>query len=192
MDAIELAPIEGAPNAPGPSPVYRVEPTGDTALESRDQAVTADGGKGSRQVVVKQEVGICTKIAFIGWLTGITVATLTLIAIVDGIKSGQLSTMSTQLTGFKTILERVKGEVQGIKSGQMEEMDRIKRIEKYTFNSEIDYAKTLVPKELEGLVDFKTFPSTGNLYALVKKNVDFQGAEVTQLQTAAMMTEMKF
>ena len=67
---MELAPIEGAPKAPGPSPVYSVEPTGDTALKSSDKAVTAVGGEGSRQVVVKQEVGLCTKIALIGWATG--------------------------------------------------------------------------------------------------------------------------
>ena len=79
---MELAPIEGAPKAPGPNPVYSVEPTGDTDSESSDQAVTAVGGEGSPQVVVKQEVGPCTKIALIGWATGMTVAMLTLIAAV--------------------------------------------------------------------------------------------------------------
>ena len=101
-----------------------------------------------------------------------------------------MSTMSTQLTGFKTILESVKGEVEGIKSGQMEAMDQVKKIVK----SEIMIADAtkLVPQELNGLVVFKTFPSTGNLYALVNKSVNFQDAQVTQLQTAAaMMTEMK-
>ena len=52
-------------------------------------------------------------------------------------------------------------------------------------------AERLVPKELKGLIVFKTFPSTGNLYALVKKRETLQDAEVLQ-QTTATITEIKF
>ena len=105
-------------------------------------------------------------------------ATLTLIAVVDNSgKSGQLEAMDQ-------IKKIVKSEI------MMEAMDQLKKIVK----SEIMIADTkkLVPKELDVQVVFKMFPVTGNLYALVNKSVNFQDAQVTQLQTAAaMMTEMK-
>ena len=72
----------------------------------------------------------------------------------------------------------------------MEAMDQVKKIVKSEMM--IADATKLVPKELDGLVVFKMFPATGNLYALVNKSVNFQDAQVTQLQTSAMMTEMKF
>ena len=90
---------------------------------------------------------------------------------IEDIRNG-MSTMSTQLTGFKTILESVKGEVDSIKSGQLEAMDQM------TSEIRIANAKRLVPQELKGLVAFKTFPTTGNLYALVKEKVNFQDAQV--------------
>ena len=94
-----------------------------------------------------------------------------------------LNTLLGAVDGFKTILE-------SIKSGQMEAMDRIEKIEKKVFESEWEF---LVPQELAGLVVFKFLRATGNLYALVKKKENFEGAEVTlQLQTSAMITEMKF
>jgi len=72
---------------------------------------------------------------------------------------------STQLTEFKIWLE-------GIKAGQIEAMNRIEKIEKKVFKS----GWSLIPQELNGLVVFKTFPSTGNLYAFVKKKETFQDA----------------
>ena len=60
-------------------------------------------------------------------------------------------------------------------------IEDIKRVEKIG-------AERLVPTELKGRVVFKTFPATGNLYALVKKMESFEDAEVTLSPTTAIIT----
>ena len=88
--------------------------------------------------------------------------------------------MSTQLTGFRTILESLQGEVEDIKADQKATMDQLKMI--------AEDAKQLVTQVLEGLVTYTTFNHTQKLYALVKKEASFDDAEVNN--TTAMNTEL--